>query len=24
MHHFRNEGKGALRFICLVPHHQQR
>jgi quercetin dioxygenase-like cupin family protein len=21
MHHFRNEGKNALKFICLVPHH---
>ncbi len=22
MHHFRNEGKSTLRFLCLVPHHE--
>jgi quercetin dioxygenase-like cupin family protein len=21
-HNFRNEGKGSLKFICLVPHHE--
>ena len=21
-HHFRNEGEGILKFICLVPHHE--
>ena len=22
MHHFRNEGNGVLKFLCLVPHHE--
>lgn len=22
MHHFKNEGSGVLRFLCLVPHHE--
>ncbi len=22
VHHFRNEGKGILKFLCLVPHHE--
>jgi quercetin dioxygenase-like cupin family protein len=21
-HHFRNEGKDTLKFLCLVPHHE--
>jgi quercetin dioxygenase-like cupin family protein len=22
VHHFKNEGKGTLRFLCVVPHHE--
>ena len=22
VHHFRNEGDGILKFLCLVPHHE--